>query len=315
MKVSVVIPTYNREKCIIDLLHCLFRQDYPEYEIIVVDQSDQFSDDKKRILNVRPDLLRYYHITERGRSIAKNYGIMLSTGDFVVFCDDDIVVPTNFISTHVETLGMPGVGAASCRLVEDGQPAVQIRVPLQISFFGRFVNKPYSTWSGYVTSLNGGNMSFRREVLGKIGFFEEAFVGTSMVEEPDMAFRVLRVGYKIFFNANITVHHYPQHNGNIAEMAKHRVRWFHDYLYNVAMFYSKYNRLNNFIFVLAYSVMLSLKHSVKHRLGIGAFFQMPKGFFSGWKKGLTLVNNPKRYFTPSRYQKKRLNHLVVADTP
>lgn len=306
VKVSVVIPTYNRDKCIIDLLNCLFRQDYNNFEILVIDQSDNLSKEKQELISRNVDILKYFKINERGRSLAKNYGILLASGDIILFCDDDIIVPENFISTHARTLSDPGIAACSCRLVEEGQPAIRIRKPLRTTFYGRLINKPFSTQSGFVTSLNGGNMSFKKEVLNRVGFFEEYFTGTSMVEEPDIAYRIVKSGYKLYFNASITVFHYPQFNGNIAEMSGKRADWFYHYFYNLCIFFLKYRRMWNMVFLFAYTLTLSVKQVVRHGLRMQDYTRMLNGFFQGIKRGLEVANlsTENKYYTPVRSEKR-----------
>jgi glycosyltransferase involved in cell wall biosynthesis len=309
-KVSVVIPTYNREECLIDLLNCLVQQDYSNFEILVIDQSEVLTSKKELAIKQYPERLKYFKITDRGRSLAKNYGIIFSTGDIILFCDDDIIVPGNFISTHVNTYDDSSIGAVSCRLVEEGQPEKPIAKPLKTTFYGKLINKPFSTKSGYVTSLNGGNMSFRKDVLDKVGFFEEYFIGTSMVEEPDIAYRIVKSGYRLFFNASITVFHYPQYNGNIAEMKGKRADWFYYYFFNLSIFYLKYRRYWNMFFVFVYSIALSFKHTIKYRLGIKDYWRMMLGFFNGTKRGIEVARlSPVRYFTPIRLLKKEYKHL------
>lgn len=311
-KVSVIIPTYNREKCIIDLVHCLFRQDYPHFEIVIVDQSEVLSEEKMELIRQHPGLIKYYKIAERGRSLAKNYGILFATGDIILFCDDDIIVPDNFLTTHVNIYKNSAIAAASCRLVEEGQPAVSISKPLRTTFYGRLVNKPYSTWSGFVTSLNGGNMSFRKDVLDKVGFFEESFIGTSMVEEPDIAYRIVNSGYKIYFDASITVQHYPQFNGNIAEIQGKRADWFFYYFFNLCIFFQKYGRNVNMIFVFIYCLTLSAKHVIQHGLTLKDYRRMVSGYFKGVEQGLKVskLPTPGKYYTPVRIQKKNYDFLL-----
>ena len=312
-RVSIVIPTYNREKCIVDLLKCLFRQDYENFEILVIDQSDHLSTEKQKLIRDKPSLLKYYKINERGRSLAKNYGILLATGDIVLFCDDDIIVPDNFISTHAALYQNPEIAAASCRLVEDGQPAIAISRPLRTTFYGRLINKPFSTKSGFVTSLNGGNMSFRKEVLREVGFFEEHFIGTSMVEEPDIAYRIVQSGHKLFFDASITVLHYPQHNGNIAEISSKRADWFYHYFFNLCIFYLKYGRVVNMFFVFIYSLILSLKHIIKFKLSYQDYKRMVSGFFAGFRRARQVARlpTPAKYYTPLRFEKKTYEPLTM----
>lgn len=316
LKVSIVIPTYNREKCLLELLECLLTQDYPNYEIIVVDQSETISKEKRDIIFVNSDLIRYYQLQEKGRSLAKNYGIIFSAGDFIIFCDDDIIVPANFVSTHISTYKDESIGAVSCRLVEEGQPNIAVKCPLRTTAYGRLINIPYSTESCYVTSLNGGNMSFRKEVLDKVGFFEEYFSGTSMVEEPDIAYRIIKSGLRLYFNASITVMHYPQHNGNIAEMKSKRADWFYFYFYNVSIFYLKYDRTWNIPLVFFYSILLSLKHTLKFGLDLSDYKRMLSGFFCGVKRGKEIerLNSKDKYYTPVRFKKKSYHPLLKNQT-
>lgn len=308
--ISVIIPTYNREQCIIDLLNCFLKQDYTDYEIIVIDQSDILSEAKKKYIKKCTHKLRYFHISERGRSLAKNYGILQAKGDLLLFCDDDIIIPSNFLSTHAKHYSIPNIGGVSCRLVEEGQNPVHIYPALKTTFYGRLINRPYSTASGFVTSLNGGNMSIRKEALDKSGFFEEYFIGTSMVEEPDLAFRIIKNGYKIYFDSSITIMHYPQHNGNIALISTQRAKWFYFYFYNLLIFFVKYGRFFQTFFVFIYCIILSLKHSFKYKLSIKNYLHMISGFFKGYQKGYALykknTHNKNKYFTPFRHDKKNI---------
>ena len=314
MFVSVIIPTYNREQCLLDTISCLLHQDHPLYEIIVIDQSDVISEQKKTLIKNNTDKIRFFHINERGRSLAKNYGILQAKGDLVLFCDDDILIEPNFLSTHVAIYSKdPQIGAASCRLVEESDPTVAVAIPLRTTAYGKLVNKPYSTSSGYVTSLNGGNMSFKHDVLTKIGFFEEAFEGTSMVEEPDMAYRIVRSGYKLYFDASITVKHFPQINGNIAYMKAKRAEWFYYYFFNLLIFFTKYNRLINLPLVFIYTILLCTKHILLHKMSVKSYLVMLKGFFGGIKKGSSLyaLQKQNKYFTPYRIPKQTINEFKL----
>lgn len=232
--ISVIIPTYNREDCLFNTLESFDEQKCSvDFEILVIDQSENPSNEKiERILKVRSKV-HYYRIDRAGRSIAKNAAIPLASGQVLLFCDDDIIAESNFLDIHWNThLSNPDIGAMSCHLIEKGQEEVNYPHPLKITNYGRFINVPNSTWSGYVTSLNGGNMSFKKVALDKAGFFEEVLVGTSMLEEPDIAHRILMNGYKIYFSAATKVKHFPQHNGNLSTQAAKEMNWTKNYFFN-----------------------------------------------------------------------------------
>jgi glycosyltransferase involved in cell wall biosynthesis len=311
--ISVIIPTYNREKCLLDTIHSILQQTYPVFEIIVIDQSESLSEEKRQLVTMNKNKLRYFHITERGRSLAKNYGILQAKGDLVLFCDDDILVDKGFLDTHAHIYTIdPLIAAASCRLVEKGDPNNEaVESPLRTTSYGKLVNKPWSTRSGYVSSLNGGNMSFKKEILAKVGFFEEYFEGTSMVEEPDIAYRVIQNGFRVYFCADTTVQHFPQHNGNVAYMKEKRAEWFYYYFFNLVMFYAKYKRTFNLPLVFAYAVLVCTKHIIIHKMGLSSYGKMWAGYFGGLKKGKMVYDKEKAspYFSHYRLPKQNISEL------
>lgn len=314
--ISVIIPTYQREACLLDTIHSLLNQSYPDFEIIVIDQSESISENKISLINQNRKQLRYFHIQEKGRSLAKNYGILQAKGDLILFCDDDILTEPTFLQTHAAIYQKDSqIAAASCRLVEEGDPTISIPEPLKITAYGKLVNKPYSTWSGYVTSLNGGNMSFTKKALDEIGFFEEAFDGTSMVEEPDMAYRLIKRGYRIYFDASTTVQHFPQKNGNLAYMRSKREEWFYYFFFNLFLFYAKYGRKLLLPLVFAYSLLVCTKHVLIHKMPLSSYGRMIRGARKGAKTGLHLYESQKTnpYFCSYRNPKTSIHELKLND--
>ncbi|MGZ7079735.1 MAG: glycosyltransferase family 2 protein, partial [Thermoanaerobaculia bacterium] len=98
---SVVIPTYNRLNMLREVLRALGDQaDAPEFEVIVVD--DGSKDGTGATLEAhRPS----YPFTFRsqangGPGRARNHGVTLATGRFVVFIGDDTVPERNFLAEH-----------------------------------------------------------------------------------------------------------------------------------------------------------------------------------------------------------------------
>jgi len=107
--VSVIIPTFNRANIIERTIASVLAQDYPEIEIIVVDDGsidatdavirniiERNSDDRKQI--------RYYRQANLGACVARNRGMMLATGRYIMFLDsDDLIVPAK-LSTQVRQI-------------------------------------------------------------------------------------------------------------------------------------------------------------------------------------------------------------------
>lgn len=90
--ISVIIPTYNLSAYLGEAIRSVLDQDYPEVELIVVD--DGSTDDTKEVLTRFSDHLRWCHQANAGIGAARNAGYRLASGSFIAFLDaDDIYTP------------------------------------------------------------------------------------------------------------------------------------------------------------------------------------------------------------------------------
>lgn len=92
--VSIVICTYNRCKYLEEAIKSALRQNYPCFEIIVVDNNS--TDGTKEMVRKYP--VRYILETRQGVAYARNTGLDASHGEYVGFIDDDIIVGENWIN-------------------------------------------------------------------------------------------------------------------------------------------------------------------------------------------------------------------------
>lgn len=104
-KISVVIPVYDGEKYIGDTLDSVINQDFDDYEIIVID--DGSTDNTSRIVLEKLDNTdvpsKMIYEENMGVSIARNGGISVADGDFLVFVDgDDYILPNHLSSLYDE---------------------------------------------------------------------------------------------------------------------------------------------------------------------------------------------------------------------
>ncbi len=92
-KVSVIIPTYNREKYITETINSVLKQTYSDYEIIVVD--DGSTDNTEQLIKEQfGDKIIYLFKTNGGPASARNLGIRVAKGEYIAFLDsDDLWMP------------------------------------------------------------------------------------------------------------------------------------------------------------------------------------------------------------------------------
>jgi len=87
MRVSVVIPTYNRARRIPEAIESVLRQPVSELEVIVVD--DGSTDETESVVAKYGSRVRYVRQANAGVGAARNAGIRMATGEFVAFLDSD----------------------------------------------------------------------------------------------------------------------------------------------------------------------------------------------------------------------------------
>ena len=101
-KVSVIIPTYNREDYISETIQSVLEQTYKDFEIIVVD--DGSSDNTKKNLEKFEKRIKLIIQTNSERAIARNNGVKNSSGEYLAFVDSDDIWIKDKLEKQVKIL-------------------------------------------------------------------------------------------------------------------------------------------------------------------------------------------------------------------
>ena len=193
MKVSVVIPTFNRKQ---SLVRCLANMPR-DVEVVVVDDgsTDGTAEAVKEIGH--PHLV-YVRRANGGPASARNTGIELASGDYVAFTDDDCLPIAPWPWPLVERLEQEGPQCAGVggrvRPLKDG-------VISRYYTFHRILEPPDSC-SYLVTA----NCVYWREVLLSVGGFDSR-IRHPGGEDPCLSFDVRRLGYTLVFEPDAVVMH------------------------------------------------------------------------------------------------------------
>ena len=196
MKISIIIPTFNRAEFVVKAIDSVLAQSFAGHEIIVVD--DGSTDATQTALAPYAGKIRYYYQENSGVSAARNAGVRQAQGDWITFLDSDDEWSTDYLQTQAAharqfpdavahltnavTIYPDGIRLnqfAETGLSEQfkSSPRLFLRRPL------RFILK-YSPWFIQTAML-------RRDVLIKIGPFEE---GLSIAEDIDIITRTALEG-------------------------------------------------------------------------------------------------------------------------
>lgn len=214
-KVSIVLPTYGRDELLCQALRDLLRLDYPDYEIIVVDQTPCHSPETQGYLNEIQDRIRYVRQEQPSVVAAANRGVQLARGEIALFLDDDARIPDpEFITRHVTSYADPTVGGVAGRVLDARDPREGTFDPRSAEPVWGFF---YTGWEHRtpceVTTAPGANMSFRRELILRLGGFDERFLGNAFRWENDFCLRLRKAGHRVVYDANPTVHHFYRSPG------------------------------------------------------------------------------------------------------
>jgi GT2 family glycosyltransferase len=245
-RVSVIVPTYGREKVLVETLVSLLACQYPQelWELLVIDQTKVHALETEAFLVAQPTLhwFRPPQVGFASLTRARNFGIAhADSPDVILFVDDDVEVERDFIERHAQAYEDRSVGAAVGRVLVPGERQMaQPGAPVgRISWFGAFVNNYESIESVDAGNLIGCNFSLRAQVLAKTGPFDERFVGNALREDSDMAVRVVRAGFRIrFLPEALTLHKQDPRGGTRSQTD--RIKWYYALFYNNFLFYAKF---------------------------------------------------------------------------
>jgi len=273
IKVSVVIPTYNKKERLELVLTSFKHQEADNYlfEIIIID--DGSSDGTRELIS---DFkcnfpLKYIFQKNKGRSHARNKGIMESVGELIIFCDDDLIVPKKFILSHIRehtVLGESGIvhgqiynlpylkffknptsGEVYPNIRTDGFSMDFIKQHLlskadMINMNKVYAQKKVTAFEKLIQmsfdkeikelqwlSFTGGNVSCPRNLLLEIGLFDESFGIKWGCED-------LELGYRLFLNHKRFIYSKEACNFHLAHF---RSTFREEVLESNKKFYMKHN--------------------------------------------------------------------------
>lgn len=242
--IAVIVPTYQREAVLCDTLRSVLAQDYPAYQVIVVDQTQSHQPETQRQLESWTESrdITWYQVPWASLPAARNLGIERSHSDLVLFLDDDVVLPPGYLYTHASTfLERPEVGAVAGRVFDRmklaDQKAFEIDyLPTEAMDPGiawYYIDLVHTTQPQRVLTARGCNMSFRRELFDKHGLrFDERFYGSAVREESDFCLHIRQTGYIIWYNPAAHLVHLGEETGGCHDIATRSLSYQMNFYHN-----------------------------------------------------------------------------------
>ncbi len=243
--ISVIVPTYQREDVLCSTIAELLQQDYPDFEILVVDQTQEHKPETQAYLQsvVASGKIQFHKLPWASLPGARNYGVERSRGDIILFIDDDVELPEGYLYAHAKVfMANPQVGAVAGRVFD--RMKLADRPDLTIEYLPKeamdpgiawyYIDLVHTTQPQQVLTARGCNMSFRRDIFAKHGLrFDERFRGNAVREESDFCLQLRQTGYIIWYSPEAHLVHLGEETGGCHDIStrslSYQITFYHNH--------------------------------------------------------------------------------------
>lgn len=200
--VSVITPVYNGRRTMRDCLQAIMSSDYPNFEVIVVDDSS-----KDETIRIARDEFGARVVELKGGPFgpgyARNKGVEVAKGDIVFFVDADVVILSDTVSQVAQTfVDNPEISAMFGSY--DDSPRVEDFSSQFKNLFHHFVHQQGREQA--VTFWSGCG-AVKRDAFIEIGGFDAEKYPRPSIEDIEMGYRLTASGRKIVVNKDVQVKH------------------------------------------------------------------------------------------------------------
>ena len=216
---TALIPAFNEEKVIANTIEGLMETDYPNKEIIVID--DGSTDKTLAVANRYKSRVKVLHKENGGKASALNYGLNYAKGEIVVIVDADTIVGRHSLKQIIKGFGSSDYVAAVA-----GNIKVRNRInwvtkcqALEYITGIQIVRRAFDLF-GAITIVPGALGAFKRKMLESSGSYHK----DTIVEDFDATVKILKSGLITQGSTQATA--YTEAPSTIKDFAKQRKRWY-----------------------------------------------------------------------------------------
>ena len=207
VSISVIIATLDRGEDLIMLLDQLSEE--KKMEVIVVDQTDIYADEHQQkltgLFNNNPNF-HYYKLELKNVSNARNFGVQKSSGNYLLFIDDDVTLPDDYINKFANFAGENQNMDAVAGMV------LGLDLNINYSLSKEFYNKHYGRMFkplnyGYKltdSDLPSGNLLIKKTAFNSLNGYDTNLL---RFEDSDFAMRFFKAGLKSCYEPDLYLIH------------------------------------------------------------------------------------------------------------
>ena len=216
-KISIIIPTYNREKLIMESIKSILNQTYYNIEVILVD--DGSTDNTKKVIRqIKDKRFRYIKLRKnKGASVARNIGIKRAFGNFITFQDSDDFFHSDKLEKQINNLRKYKSDFDFCKICIHINDTYKEIIPNQKQE-SNILKKEL------INELCNGNFISTQSILVKKSYIEKYLFDPEFpkLQDYDLVLRILP-NVKVSYTREVLVELYRQNNSLSNSVEKHKI--------------------------------------------------------------------------------------------
>lgn len=258
--ISIITINYNQLQVTCELLKSLTKQQYPNFEVIVVDNASNVNP-TETIHSIYPNAKIILSAQNKGFAGGNNLGIIEAKGDYLFFVNNDTELADNCIERMLEIFyKYPDAGAVSPKfhyyfhpnVIEyAGYTAVNPVTGRNKTIGGKEIDKGQYNKIRETNYCHGGGMMVPRSVIDKVGMMPEHFF--LYYEELDWCTQIKNNGFKIYFQPHALIYH--KESMSIGKM--NEMKTFYLIRNRILFMRRNYNNFQFYLFIL-YLVLVAI---------------------------------------------------------
>jgi len=224
-KVSLIVPAHNEEKIIVRAIESALETDYPNREVIVVDDGSKDRTYQLAFPYSRRDLIKLLHrdVASGSKATALNYGLVFASGDVIVVVDADTLIERGSLKEIIKPLSDPSISAVSgnVRIMggEGGSRNLLVRLQAYEYLISLELGRRFSSIIKTLLIISGAFGAFWKENVRSLGEYDR----DTMTEDFDLTFKMRKLGKRLYFvDKAISWTFVPETWG---DWRRQRVRW------------------------------------------------------------------------------------------
>jgi polysaccharide pyruvyl transferase CsaB len=227
-KVSILLVTYNNLDYTRLCLQSIFKKtDYPNYEIIIVDNDSKDSTPEflKTLAEQHSNIKVILNDSNRGFAAANNQAAEISVGDYLLFLNNDTIVSRGWIGRMMRHLlrdpSIGLVGPVTNSIGNEAKIDVPYEIPEQMDEFAARRGKEFDGIAFEIKTLALFCTLISKSLYEEIDGLDERY-GIGMFEDDDLAMKVRKAGYRLVCAEDAFIHHFHSASFKLLDDARYQ---------------------------------------------------------------------------------------------